>query len=220
MRSSALLFAIACAGSALAHVRLTAISVNGGAPDTTSVRLPPNNSPVTDVNSNDIICNVNGNRAASGVTNVPAGATAYVQWDQGAHPGPNLIYLAKVSDAKTTTITGLKWFKISQEGLLGGQTWSSPKSNGRYSFKIPSNIAPGQYLLRGETIGLHASSTYPGAQFYMSCVQINVTGGGSANPAGVSFPGAYKGSDPGITINIYYPVPTSYTFPGPAVYSG
>lgn len=53
-----------------------------------------------------------------------------------------------------------------------------------------------------------------------SCVQINVTGGGSATPAGVSFPGAYVGTDPGITINIYYPVLTSYTPPGPAVYSG
>ncbi|KAG8743476.1 hypothetical protein FRC10_011948 [Ceratobasidium sp. 414] len=171
-------------------------------------RLPPNNSPVTDVNSNDIICNVNGNIPASGVTNVPAGATVSVQWDQGAHPGPNLIYLAKVGDAKTSTITGLKWFKISQEGLISGQTWSSPKPDGRYTFKIPSNIAPGAYLLRGETIGLHVASTYPGAQFYMyvkagqSDQRINVTGGGSANPAGVSFPGAYKGSDPGITINM------------------
>lgn len=51
-------------------------------------------------------------------------------------------------------------------------------------------------------------------------MQINVTGGGSASPAGVSFPGAYVGSDPGITINIYYPVLTSYTPPGPEVYSG
>ena len=76
--------------------------------------MPPNNSPVTDVSSNNIICNVNGNVPASGVTDVPAGATVSVQWDSGAHPGPNLIYLAKVSDAKTSTITGLKWFKVSR----------------------------------------------------------------------------------------------------------
>jgi hypothetical protein len=63
-----------------------------------------------------------------------------------------------------------------------------------------------------------AASTYPGAQIYVSfltnpnlvlillkleCAQINVTGGGTKVPAGVSFPGAYKGTDPGITINIY-----------------
>lgn len=38
------------AGTAQAHVRLTAL--NGV---TTCVRLPPNNSPVTDVNSNNIV---------------------------------------------------------------------------------------------------------------------------------------------------------------------
>lgn len=59
---------------------------------------------------------------------------------------------------------------------------------------------------RIETIGLHVAQTYPGAQFYIGCAQINVTGGGSASPATVSFPGAYHGSDPGITLNIYYPV--------------
>lgn len=72
----------------------------------------------------------------------------------------------------------------------------------------------GNYLLRVETIGLHVAETYPGAQFYIGCVQINVTGGGSATPTGVSFPGAYAGSNPGITIDIYYPVPTTYVFPG------
>ena len=45
------LSALLLAGSALAHVRMTAISVNGGAFQTNSVRLPPSNSPVTDVTS-------------------------------------------------------------------------------------------------------------------------------------------------------------------------
>ena len=49
--------------------------------------------------------------------------------------------------------------------------------------------------------------------------QITVTGGGSANPSGVTFPGAYNAADPGITINIYQNL-QSYTIPGPAVYSG
>lgn len=37
----------------------------------------------------------------------------------------------------------------------------------------------------------------------MTCFQINVTGGGSATPPTVSFPGAYNANDPGILINIY-----------------
>ena len=52
----------------------------------------------------------------------------------------------------------------------------------------------------------------------MECAQINITGGGSTSPATVSFPGAYKGSDPGITINIYQTL-SGYTIPGPSVFS-
>jgi len=72
-----------------------------------------------------------------------------------------------------------------------------------------------RYLLRAELIALHAASNYPGAQLYMECAQINVTGGGSASPATVSFPGAYKATDPGIKFQLYWPIPTSYTIPGP-----
>ncbi|KIJ26324.1 lytic polysaccharide monooxygenase [Sphaerobolus stellatus SS14] len=217
---SALLLAV----PAFAHVRMTSISVNGGAPVTDSVRLPPSNSPVTDVTSDDLICNVNGANPMPGITSIPAGATIGAQWDQGAHPGPNLVYMAKVDNATTSTITGLSWTKISQQGIVNSALvanaggWSSPLPTGLYEFTIPSEIPSGQYLLRVETIGLHVASTYPGAQFYIGCVQIQVTNGGSGTPTGVSFPGAYAGSDPGITIDIYYPVPTTYTFPGGPVW--
>lgn len=42
---------------------------------------------------------------------------------------------------------------------------------------------------------------------------------GSATPAGVSLPGAYSASDPGILINIHTTMST-YIEPGPTVYSG
>jgi hypothetical protein len=36
------------------------------------------------------------------------------------------------------------------------------------------------------------------------CHQLKVTGGGNATPAGlVAFPGAYKATDPGITVDAY-----------------
>lgn len=44
-------------------------------------------------------------------------------------------------------------------------------------------------------------------------------GGGTPGPL-VAFPGAYKSTDPGLMLNIYYPVPTSYAMPGPKVWSG
>ena len=60
---------------------------------------------------------------------------------------------------------------------------------------------------------LHAASSYPGAQLYMECAQLQITGGGSKSPATVSFPGAYKGTDAGIKINIYQTL-KNYTIPG------
>jgi hypothetical protein len=70
--------------------------------------------------------------------------------------------------------------------------------------------------MRVEHIALHSASAVGGAQFYISCSQIKVENGGNK----VAVPGAYKATDPGIQLNIYYPVPTSYTPPGPAVWSG
>lgn len=55
-------------------------------------------------------------------------------------------------------------------------------------------------------------------QFYTSCAQIKVSGGGSASPATVSIPGAFKDTDPGYTANIYNGL-TSYTVPGPSVFT-
>ena len=83
---------------------------------------------------------------------------------------------------------------------------------------IPKCLESGEYLLRGEHLALHAAGEVGGAQFYVGCAQLNLTGGGSyAPPASskVSFPGAYSPSDPGILFQPYWPVPTSYTNPGP-----
>lgn len=78
------------------------------------------------------------------------------------------------------------------------------------SFKVPSSIPAGGYLVRAEQIGLHV----PGApQFYVSCGQIQVTGGGSAKPSTVSIPGYIQANDPGLTVNIYNPTPTAYKVP-------
>jgi cellulase len=83
---------------------------------------------------------------------------------------------------------------------------------------VPSCIPAGDYLLRGEIIALHSAGSYPGAQFYMECAQIRVTGGGSTQPSTVSIPGTYSGNDPGIKINIYSGL-TSYQIPGPRPFS-
>ena len=92
-------------------------------------------------------------------------------------------------------------------------------------------------LLRHENLALHGASNIGGAQFYPVCIQLTgaltcarikfvslksillVTGGGSLNPSGLSFPGAYsvrkalltlslhannvQANDPGIHFNPY-----------------
>lgn len=72
--------------------------------------------------------------------------------------------------------------------------------------------------MTAEIIALHDTSSH-GAQPYVRCVELTITGGGSANPQGVAIPGAYSYDDPGLTFNIYNPpYPNGYPFPGPAVY--
>jgi cellulase len=147
----------------------------------------------------------------------------------GAHYGPVLVYMSKVADA-TTADGSTPFFKIFQDtwakNSAGGggsdDYWGTKDLNkncGKMDVKIPANLAPGDYLLRAEAIALHAASGVGGAQFYVTCYQITVTGGGSSSPAGVSFPGAYKAADPGIEINIYQNL-ASYVAPGPAVIAG
>jgi hypothetical protein len=69
---------------------------------------------------------------------------------------------------------------------------------------IPASLPAGEYLLRVEYIALHSAAGLNRAQFYISCGQLNVTGGGAGVPTQlVSFPGAYKATDPGIKIDIY-----------------
>lgn len=91
---------------------------------------------------------------------------------------------------------------------------------GSVSVTIPKATPTGDYLLRIEHIALHQASNTNGAQFYISCAQIRVTNGGNGTPGPlVSFPGAYKATDPGIKVNIYSGA-TNYKAPGPAVWTG
>lgn len=43
--------------------------------------------------------------------------------DKG-HLGPVLVYLAKVDNALTTKVTGLKWFKIYEDGMDAKKEWA------------------------------------------------------------------------------------------------
>ncbi|TFK53272.1 glycoside hydrolase [Heliocybe sulcata] len=201
------------------------------------IRVPDSNWPVMDLSSNDIICNGGVNPyhlpISQAVIEVPAGATLTAEWHptidnttlddsiRADHKGPLLAYLAHVEDPLTMNVTNLSWFKIYASGLQSG-TWATDTliaNAGKVNFTIPSCIPPGAYLLRHEIIAVHTAETYPGAQFYMECAQLNITSTGSTLPPpslSASFPGAYQSTDPGITVNITGI--TDYIVPGPPVF--
>jgi hypothetical protein len=183
-----------------------------------------NNGFVGDVNSAQIRCFQSSPAAAQASYSVAAGSSVTYHANPNIyHPGPMQFYLARVPDGQSVNSwngDGAVWFKVYHEQPNFGSQLTWP-SNGKSSFDvpIPSCIKAGNYLLRAEHIGLHVAQSSGAAQFYISCAQLQVTGGGSTEPPNkVAFPGAYKASDPGILININYPVPTSYQNPGPAVF--
>ncbi|EIN08692.1 hypothetical protein PUNSTDRAFT_154784 [Punctularia strigosozonata HHB-11173 SS5] len=227
----ALAVAASFIASVAAHATFQEIWINGVDFGSTCVRLPQSNSPVTDVTSTAIACNANPS-SSNGVCSVMPGDQVTVEMHQqpgdrscaneaigGDHFGPMQVYLAKVDDATTAVGSDANWFKIDEMGMPSDSPdyWATEVLNdncGHYTVTIPSDIAPGNYLLKAEVIALHVASSPGGAQFYTSCYQINVGGSGTASPPTVKFPGAYSASDPGILINIYQSL-TAYTIPGP-----
>jgi len=179
------------------------------------------------------------NQPAQAKCNVAAGSTVGVsyyhgaygtedpvldQWIARSHKGPFIVYMAR-----SDTGTGNVWFKIYQSGKTQESTnfnnvkWASAdtliENNGRFYFPIPSDLAPGNYLLRTEIIAHHDTRLY-GAQPYVRCVELTISGDGSANPSltGVAIPGTWDENDAGIRYNIYNDFTSPYPFPGPAVY--
>ncbi|KAF9568718.1 glycoside hydrolase family 61 protein A [Agrocybe pediades] len=216
--------------SVLSHYTFPDLLVNGAnTGDWVNVRKTNNfnsQAPVTDVTSQDFRCYTSQTNAKASTATVTAGSTIGFQADQAIyHPGVINVYMAKApnGDASSFDGSGQVWFKVYQmTATANGQTITFPSSSmTSVNFQIPKNLPSGQYLVRIEQIALHAASTFGGAQFYISCGQINVTNGGSGTPGPlVSIPGVYTGNEPGILINIYYPIPQTYIQPGPAVWSG
>ncbi|KAK7948647.1 uncharacterized protein PG986_009533 [Apiospora aurea] len=222
MKSFAALTLLATAVSA--HYTFPALVANGETTkDWEYVRKTTNfqnNGPVEDVNSEAIRCYQKepGSEGAKTMTVKAGDKVGFTVPGSIGHPGPLAFYMAKApSSVADFDGSGDVWFKISEDQpnfAQSGLTWPSDGKR-EVSTTVPPCIEDGEYLLRVEHIAVHSASQEGGAQFYLSCAQIKVEGGGSSKPEGVSFPGAYSPTDPGIKFNLYYPVPTSYENPGP-----
>lgn len=138
-----------------------------------------------------------------------------------------MVWMYKCSgDFSSCDGSGTKWFKIDQEGMtappLSGTSWGTAKvyKNLFWESTIPASLAPGNYLIRHELLALHQANS---PQFYAECAQLVVTGSGTAQPSGAflaKIPGYAAQSDPGVTVDTYGSKATTYTPPGPAVWTG
>ncbi|KAK2738081.1 fungal cellulose binding domain-containing protein [Colletotrichum kahawae] len=196
------------------------------------------NSPVTDLASTDLRCNVGGaSGAQTTVTSVKPGDSFSFTLDTAVyHQGPISLFLSKAPSHVQDYDGSGKWAKFKDFGPTfsnGQATWPMYRKTcpefpsgvliltpaETYEAKIPACLPNGEYLLRIQSLAIHNPWPAGIPQFYISCAQINVTGSSaSAFSPTLSIPGAFKETDPGYTANIYNGF-TSYEVPGGSVWN-
>ena len=157
-----------------AHCQVTELQVNGKSQGTginKYIRSPANNSPVKALDTPNLVCNVNGAKAAPSFVTAAAGDTVTFEWmhdKQGddiidsSHKGPIITYIAPYTEDAGT---GPIWSKIDEEGLTGGK-WAVDNliaAKGKKDVKIPADLKAGKYLVRQEIIALHEADAAPTA---------------------------------------------------------
>jgi len=234
MKSLSVLVAVAAlAAKVSAHYTWPQLIVGGTNTSTWQFVRQTNNwqdlNPLMDVSLTDVRCYTSEESGTASTTTVAAGSTVGFTVDGNPsnlyHPGVVNVYMAKApsgTDVASWDGSGDVWFKIFEISAVtdGGTSITFPATGmTQVTFPIPPKTPSGQYLIRIEHIALHVAESFQGAQFYIACGQVEVTNGGTGTPGPlVAFPGAYTGMEPGILIDIYYPIPTSYTQPGPPVW--
>lgn len=224
---------IIVAAYATAHGFVAQMTIDGqsypgnnpyGATNPSIIRKISNFDPVKGANNPDINCGP-GAGPASDIGTANPGSIVTFNWNPWPHnTGPIIDYMASCGDTPCNQFDSrnAQWFKIAQVGRKNGNgEWVQQDiMNGQVaSVQLPSNLAPGNYLIRHEIIALHLSSDYGGAEFYPSCSQIRVGGNGNGRPSPnelVTFPGAYSDTDSGILLNAF-DNNAVYNFPGPAI---
>ncbi|KAJ7657357.1 glycoside hydrolase family 61 protein [Mycena polygramma] len=237
------LFSLSLLSSTAAHGWISTLTVAGtsyagnlpleqtppGAMVPSPIRQIANILPVKNVASPDLACGrVAATTSASEVAHAAPGDAVLVHWATVAgtwfhEVGPMMAYLARCGTQGCAVFDATKasWFKIVEEGMDGGGVWAqaSLESGSPAKLIIPRNLAPGDYLLRHEIVALHTAQSLGGAEFYVGCAQLRISGNGTSNPEGselVRFPGAYGASDKGILVDVYN-LNGTYQFLGPPV---
>ncbi|KAG8943753.1 hypothetical protein FRC03_002337 [Tulasnella sp. 419] len=187
-------------------------------------------TPVKDVTSLDLRCNVNGSKSSAAATLTIHSSTAssvqQIVWTPNtplSTSGAWTVYLAQVpanSTASSFDGSGQVWFKIDQGAhniptLLPTTDPNITLPIPYLKVSIPKGLLTADYLVRVEFIDLTNAAAIGGAQFFVSCGQISIVDGGSKTPKPlVAIPGVYRATDPGI----HYSIAARYTFRGPPVW--
>ncbi|GLI72176.1 hypothetical protein PoHVEF18_000346 [Penicillium ochrochloron] len=181
----------------------------------------------TAYDNSSIICH-RGSAPAALSAPIAPGGTVKLTWSTWPddHHGPVITYMANCngncSDVDKTT---LEFFKIDAGGLIDDTTipgtWASDEliaASYSRTLTIPTDIEAGDYVLRHEIIALHGAEDLDGAQNYPQCINLKVTGSGTAKPSGILGTALYKDTDPGIYVDIWNTL-TTYVIPGPTLYT-
>lgn len=219
----------ATAASVSAHYNFESLIVNGEITNPYQYirRTTNSNSPIEDVTSNNMVCNQGGQDAAimASTETITVQAGDELGFDVNSdlgHPGPLAVWLSKAPSGTSAQdyLGDGDWFKIyaatTREIIPNyGVDWAVfPGSRGihNFTFTLPAQTPPGEYLLRAEHLAIHAAGSFGGAQFYIGCAQLKVEGGNPAAVPGptVKIPGVYNGRESGILFNPYWPPLQSY----------
>ncbi|TFK25259.1 cellulose-growth-specific protein [Coprinopsis marcescibilis] len=230
-------------GKIAAHGAVQSYVINGVLYEGYQPFLPPDDQvtigrpfpgidPLRGTDNMNLSCNNDGWAAPRQISApIRAGDSITAIWGPWIHPfGPAIVYMARCpSSCSLANSIDLDWFKIDQTGLIEGNVvdgfWGLGivRNEGVYTVTIPAALADGEYLIRHELISLHGEG---GPQYYPECAQLEVTGGGGSLPPKrflATLPGAYKPTDPGLTLDLYDPASWNiynYTVPGPDVWKG
>ncbi|KAJ5910377.1 endoglucanase-4 precursor [Penicillium tannophilum] len=181
----------------------------------------------TAYDTSNIVCHKGSAPGALSAPIAPGGSVT-LTWNTWPddHHGPVITYLANCNGSCTDVDkVDLAFFKIDAGGLINDTvipgTWATDEliaDSYSRTLTIPTDIAAGEYVLRHEIIALHGAEDLDGAQNYPQCINLNVTGSGTATPSGTLGEELYKDTDPGIYVDIWATL-TTYDIPGPTLYT-
>ncbi|KAJ5548548.1 endoglucanase-4 precursor [Penicillium frequentans] len=181
----------------------------------------------TAYDTSNIVCHKGSAPGALSAPIAPGGSVT-LTWNTWPddHHGPVITYLANCNGScSDVDKVDLAFFKIDAGGLINDTvipgTWATDEliaDSYSRTLTIPTDIAAGEYVLRHEIIALHGAEDLDGAQNYPQCINLNVTGSGTATPSGTLGEDLYKDTDPGIYVDIWATL-TTYDIPGPTLYT-